>query len=205
MDTKEASGTPRPGTLSGGALALDVGLISLHSAAAQRGQIGSGGTVDIRLSFAFWDQWLLGIMGGGLLPSDHAPFEQRVVDCQTVNGTQVGCDDMARNQKSTVSNGFLGLETGYQHRFRPWRTSSLLPKVIVGYAQRLSKLSRGVNCDGCKSIPIEDVNTSGVFLAPAFAVTFGATGELAVGVRSEWYLIGDLAQRTMLDFELGLP
>ncbi|HEY2407294.1 MAG TPA: hypothetical protein VGI10_14890 [Polyangiaceae bacterium] len=201
---EQARGPNRSGTPSGIYLGFEGGIASLRSGARERGRIGFGSTLGARAGVAFWDQLAFNVAGGGLWFADKEPFSELVVDCQTVSGVTVGCGDPT-NQQSRVTGGFLSLETGYQRRFVASRSISLLPALMLGYAQRLGKLKRGVQCDGCRQVPIQDIDTSGAYLAPEFRVTLSQSGAFALSLRSEWYLTGDLTQRTLLAFELGMP
>jgi len=203
-EPENPDGTPRHGVLSGYFIGIEGGVASLKSSANDRAAIGPGGAVALSLGMALWDQLPLGFSFGGVFMEDKTPFSEFVVDCTTVGGTPVGCGD-PQSQKSTINGSFLSFETGYQRRFRPMPTVSLLPAALVGYLAAPGGLSRGVGCDGCKSIPVDGVSPGGVYLAPSFKITFGRTGFFAVALRSELFLTGDLLHRTLLGLEIGAP
>jgi hypothetical protein len=95
-------------------------------------------------------------------------------------------------------------EVGYQHRFRPWHAGSLSPGAMFGALHAFGGLKRGVNCDGCRSVKL-DADLDGYYLSPFLRLTFGSVGEMALIVRSQWFITGDVRQATVLGFEYGLP
>jgi hypothetical protein len=139
---------------------------------------------------------------GALVFKDRKPISEVVVDCTTLHGSPINCGD-PYTKESTVGGALIALDTGYQHRFRPWHSASVLPTALMGYAWNLGGLSREIGCDGCKEVPVRGVDASGLYVGPALKITFG--GFLALGLRSEVFLTGDLAHRTILDLEVGSP
>ena len=202
-DYSECS-TPRYGTLSGFYIGFDGGIVSMKADAEEREGLALGGSAQVRLGAAFWDQWVVGLGFGGYFPKDEKPFSELVVDCLSVDGTVVSCDDQARRQESGVTGTFFAFETGYQYRFRPWRTTSWSPGAFVGYLAPLGTLERRVDCQGCDGVPL-DVTMAGAYVGPFFRVTFGNVGEWAAILRSQWFVSGDLQQISQVGIEWGIP
>lgn len=73
--------TPRPGTLSGGYVALDFGALSAKNDAAERTKIGAGFAFRLRVGLEFLDQFVTNLSVGGATPSDQQPFSEMVVEC----------------------------------------------------------------------------------------------------------------------------
>jgi hypothetical protein len=191
--------TPRDGTVSGGYIGLDIGLITLKDSAKQRVQAGSGPAAQFRLGIEFWDVLLAGIGIGFGRPNDHASYTEQVVDCEYSI-----CDSTPHAQGSVVKAPFFNLEVGAQHRFRPFANGSLSTGIALGQSFGLGGMVREVNCSGCASHDL-DGSSSGTYLAPFFRITFGRLGIGGVIVRSMWYVTGDLQQITTVGGELGLP
>jgi hypothetical protein len=199
----EASHTPRQGVLTSWSLGVAGGPMALKSAAGAFARSGSGVAIAFMLGVALWDHVPINVTIGGGNLGDHQPFTEFVVDCTSYGGTTLSCGG-PHAEKSVVRTGeLLGLETGYQHRFRPWPWWSLLPAVLVGHAWMLKEFSRGVECGGCVDVPITGVDTSGVYVAPAFKLTF--VNIAAITARTEIFLTGDMAYRTLFGVEFGLP
>lgn len=196
--------TPRNGSLSGGYLALDAGIVTPSSQMGDRVGIGLGGALQVRVGFELWDTVLLGLGIGGIFPHDRRPFSQAVVDCDTVGGQVVSCDDEPHSAESTVSASLFTMETGVQRRFRPWDSTSWTPGLTLGYGASLYGLHRRVSCDGCPSFGL-DAKVSGAYVAPFFRVTFGELGMWAAVLRSNWFLTGELQQMSTLGVEFGFP
>ena len=98
----------------------------------------------------------------------------------------------------------LALETGYQHRF--WRSywTSFLPGAFAGYAWNPGGFTRGVFCDECKSVHVGGVDAGGVYVGPSLKMALAlGRGMSTVGLRSEFFLTGDMVNRTLLGFEFG--
>ena len=91
-----------------------------------------------------------------------------------------------------------------QHRFRPWRSSSISPGAMLGYAAGFQALKRGVACEGCSSTDL-GISVSGAYSAPFLRVTFGQRGMSAAVVRSAWFLNGDMQYMTTLGMEVFAP
>ncbi len=196
--------TPREGTPSGGYLAVDLGFVTPRSATADRVGIGSGFAANIRIGVEFWDQLVLGIGLGFFNFSDERPTSQSVVNCIYENGVKTVCDTSPHEEKSDVTAWAGILEAGYQRRFRPSRGVSLTPGLLMGL-QLSTRMSRGIsNCRDCSSSDV-DASASGAFLSPFFRVTFGREGTVALVLRSEWFVVGDLLQTTVFGLEYGLP
>jgi hypothetical protein len=190
--------------LSSFALGFYLGPSRLKGPAAQRAVAGPGEATLFTLALSLWDELALGLTAGRVVPRDRKPFSEVVVECTTYYGFTEGCGD-PHSAESDIVATTLSVETGYQRRFRPWRPVALLPAVLVGYTWNPGGLSREiVACDDCKKVPIGGVSARGAYVAPTFKVTF-LSGFLALGVRSEIFLTGDVAHRTMLGLELGAP
>jgi hypothetical protein len=135
---------------------------------------------------------------------DKRPYSEPVVDCTTVDGTIVDCGTSPHSEDSTVGAALFTMEGGLQHRFRPWRSTSSSPGMMLGYSTTVKGLNRSVDCDGCKSMRL-DLVTAGTYLAPFFRVTFGQTGNMARVLRSSWFLRGDIVHVTTLGIEIFAP
>jgi hypothetical protein len=190
-------------TLSGFAVGFFTGPSRLKGPAAERAVAGPGEASLFTLTLSLWDQLALGFTAGRVKPHDRKPFSQVVVECTEEYGSE-SCGD-PRSVTSDILATTVSVETGYQRRFRPWRAIALLPSVLVGYTWNPDGLSRRiVACDDCKTIPIPGVSARGAYVAPIFKLTF-LSGLFALGVRSEIFLTGDVAHRTMLGLEFGAP
>lgn len=192
-----------PGVLTSYTFGMAGGPAALKLGAEQRARAGSGGSVSLTFGVALWDHVPINFSLGRLILEDREPFTEFVVDCTTQNGVSLGCSDPHAQESKVTSGLMLGLETGYQYRFRPASWTSLVPAVIVGHIWTASGFSRGVGCDGCKSIPLSGVDVEGSYVGPSLKMTFGAS--LAVTARAEWFLNGDLSYRALFGGELGAP
>lgn len=144
-------------------------------------------------------------MGVGFYtPVDKQPTSEMTQRCDTIGSVTVSCDEPS-SQNSGVSAGFMTFESGYQYRFRPGRTSSLVPALALGYLAPFARPKRSVDCSGCPDGVSLDVHVGGVYLAPSFHVTFGADGFFALVLRSELFMTGDFAHATTLGVEFGEP
>lgn len=196
--------TPRDTTPSGGYLALDAGFFTIESKAEDRTGLRTGPVLDLRLGVEFWDQMILAFAVGSYLPVDKRGFTETVVDCTQVGTADPQCSDEPYEASSVVNETFINFEIGYQHRFRPWQSSSWSPGLMFGYQHAFGVVERGVPCKGCatETIPID---LSGPYLAPFFRITVGNVGEAALIARSQWFASSDVVQMTTLGFEYGLP
>ncbi len=202
MLTANESEAPR-GVLTGMTFGMAGGPAALKLGAEQRARAGAGGSVSLAVGVALWDHVPINFTLGRLFLDDREPFTEFVVDCTTHNGVTLGCSEPHAQESRVTSGIMLGLETGYQHRFRPASSTSLVPAVIVGHIWTPNGFSRGVACEGCTSIPLPGIDVGGTYVGPSFKVTFGAW--LAVTARAEWFLDGDLSYRALFGGELGAP
>lgn len=204
METSFAGcATPRNGVLSGLYMGVDMGYVRLDQAAERRIGAGPGLAIQLRFGVEFWDHINAGIGFGGLLLKDRDPISEMVVDCTTVEGTVVTCDDEPHSQRSNVQAGFLWIDVGAQQRIRPWLSNSFTLGAAIGY-QFGSAFSRGVDCQGCDRIDL-DATATGAYLAPFLRVTFGEMGYVAAALRWALYVSGDVASVATLGFEFGVP
>ena len=204
VELYDYSGTPRDGVLSGGYLGLDFGVVAIDEAVRERVGIGLGPAFAFRLGAVLWDHWVLGVGLAIYSPAEHRPTSEQVIVCTTLNGQSLGCDPPSR-QESTVAGAFSSFETGYQHRFRPWLSTSFTPTALIGVAAELHPPTRGVGCEGCPDSVALPVSTSGFYVAPLFRVTIGESGHYAVVARSQLFFTGNLTHFTTLGAEVGLP
>ena len=188
--------------LSGAFVALDLGVLGLRESARARAGAGPGIAGQLRVGAELWDSLSLALGVVLLQPNDRHPISVPVVDCTSVGGSTVGCGDTVSNQQSVIQGGSLAFEAGYQLRLYVAERVSLLPTLLVGYQQNVSTLARGVNCDGCPDAKKLDLATSGLYLGPALRVALGDSGWWALGLRSQWFLGGDLTQLSLLSIEL---
>ena len=100
--------TPRPGFVSGGYMALDFGLVSFDSSAAERAGVGVGPIFQVRFGAEFWDQFLAGVSLGTYSLHDKRPFSETVINCQEVSNV---CGDPSP-AKSSVATGFVTYPSG---------------------------------------------------------------------------------------------
>lgn len=197
--------TPRDGTPSGAYLTFDLGAMSPKGAAADRVGIGTGPAAQVRLGFEFWDQLVVGIGGAFLDFTDRRPTTQSVIVCTKINGADAGCDQEPSLAKSDVRAGAGSLEVGYQKRFRPSHTKSVSVGVMAGYLETFGNLTRSITfCDDCTKTTL-NADASGAYASPFIRVTFGHMGEVALVLRSQWFVTGDLLQFTTLGVEIGAP
>jgi hypothetical protein len=194
-------GTRRVGVLTGGYFALEVGFSSLRPPVADRIGADTGTAVRMRIGFELWDHVVLGAGFGFLDFGDLHPTSEQVVDCVRDQRGNETCDATPHSESSSITGAVAVLEAGYQYRFRPSRSTSLVPVLYAGY-QFSKPLERGVGCQGCPSTSL-DASARGAYLAPFLRVTF--LNIFAVFVRSDWYVTGDLVQQSSLGFEIGLP
>jgi hypothetical protein len=200
----ENRGTTRTGTLSGGYVGLDLGLFAVKKAVREKVGMGFGPGVHLRFGPVFWDHLRVGAGVGFYTPMDKRPTTEITQRCDSIENVTISCEEPSP-QGSTISGGFMTLESGYHHRFRPWRTSSLVPALALGYLAPFARPKRAVDCSGCPDgVPL-DVHTGGIYVAPSFHVTFGADGYFALVMRSELFLTGDFAHATTLGVEFGEP
>ena len=197
--------TPRNGTLSGGYLGLDIGMLKPARSTADRVGISLGPAEGVRFGLEFWDTLLIGIGVFATQPADDRRTSEAVVDCTTdVVGIST-CDTEPRRGESTIlGGGGFTVETGVQHRFRPWLAASFSPGAVMGYVAELGTLKRGVECEGCKTVEL-DASLSGGYVAPFLRVTFTQLGMYAAVVRSAWFFSGDMQHMTTLGFEVFAP
>jgi len=204
-DLPERCSTPRFGTLSGGYLALDVGFFEPSRQAAAQAGIGAGAAASLRIGFELWDTLVLGAGLSGLLPADERPTSENVVTCTSIQGAGETCETSGHPQESEIGGGLAAtFEVGLQHRFRPWRSLSISPGAMLGYAAAFHSLNRGVACDGCSSTDL-GVSVSGAYATPFLRVTFGQRGMYAAVVRSAWFLSGEMQHMTTLGIEVFAP
>lgn len=197
-------GTPRTGVLSSYFLGIDAGFLSFDPSARETVVGEFGGYFGLRLGVALWDQWAISMGFGGMFLKDTNPFKETVTDCTYLNGNLVSCEGQSE-QESTIRADGLSFESGYQRRFRPWPSSSLLPGLMVGYAFSVGGIKRGVDCEGCQSFTVADLTADGVYVAPSFRITIGESGFIGLSIRSQWFLTGDLRQLTTMGIDLGWP
>jgi hypothetical protein len=200
----EFKGTYRGGVLSGGYFGLDLGLLAVRQRARERVGIGLGPGFDFRAGVAFWDHLVIGAGVAIYAPADNDPTSELVVTCSTFDGQSLGCSGPSSEQ-SGVTGSFASFETGYQHRLRPWVSSSFTPGALLGFTAELHPPSRGVGCEGCPASVALPVSTSGLYVAPFFRITFGERGNYAFVARSQIFVTSDLAHFTTLGAEMGLP
>jgi hypothetical protein len=196
--------TPRNGTLSGGYVGLDIGMLQPARSTADRVGISLGLAEGVRFGLEFWDTLLIGIGAFATQPGDDRPTSEAVVDCTTdVVGIST-CDTEPHSVGSGIVGGGFTVETGIQRRFRPSLGVSLSPGAMLGYVAEIGALKRGVDCDGCNAVEL-DASVSGGYVAPFFRVTFSQLGTYAAVVRSAWFFSGDMQHMTTLGFELFAP
>ncbi len=196
--------TVREGTVSGGYVGLDVGLLTLTDATEQRVGAGAGPAAQLRLGLELWDRLVAGVGLGFAQLADHAPISDQAVDCDVTAGIVTSCDDAPHTGKSVVRALFFSLEAGVQERFRPSSRVSLAPGISLGQNLGLGSIKRVVECDGCRTQRL-DGSGRGTYVVPFFRVTLDRVGYMAATLRSAWFLGGDLQQLTTLGFECGLP
>lgn len=192
--------TPRPGVVSGGYVALDVGWAAFAPAAAERAGVGMGPAFHVRFGVEFFDQVLAGVGIGSYGLHDKRPFSQLVVSCQMLTNQ---CSQPS-SAETSIATGFVTAEVGYQTRFRPALAISLTPGATLGYLQSFVSLSRSIDCVDCKR-EVLDLVESGAYVAPFFRVTFDQLGWVAVILRSEWFFTSDIKHMTFLGGEVLLP
>ncbi|HVU03664.1 MAG TPA: hypothetical protein VHE30_18020 [Polyangiaceae bacterium] len=204
LEPEEPEGTPRKGTLPSYFIGLAGGFSSFRPSAESRGGIGGGGGIGLSAGLALWDQLTLAIGFGRLIYDDKRSFQDLVVECQSVGGTPVGCSN-PEERSSVVAATYFDFDVGYQTRFRPGKSVSLVPGAFVGYLATPGGVKRGVQCDDCAEYDVPGVSAKGAYVGPSFKVTFGRKGSIAVGVRSQIMLTGDLAHMTLIGVEGGAP
>jgi hypothetical protein len=80
-----------------------------------------------------------------------------------------------------------------------------MPGGMAGYALQVGPFDRSINdCIDCTVQKLPDA-VSGLFATPFVRATFGSLGNLAVCVRSQWFITGALQQATFVGFEYGMP
>lgn len=109
---------PRKGFLSGFYLGLDVGYATMAAEAAHRDGIGPGAGVHFRVGLEFWDHLIFGVGLAGLIFSDQSPVSEMVVDCTTVNGVVISCDDEPCEQGSSSVGAALLLLASVNREIR---------------------------------------------------------------------------------------
>ena len=190
--------------LSGGFAALDLGVLGLSKSARARAGVGLGIAGQLRVGAEFWDSLSLATSIVVLTPRDRRPIKVPVIDCTSVGGTVIGCGDEVSDQESVVQGGALSFEAGYQVRLQFQDRAWLLPTLLLGYQQNVSTLERKVTCGGCPDAQKLDLVTSGMYLAPAMRVAFGEKGWWALGLRSQWFVTGDVTHISLLSIEVYL-
>lgn len=157
-----------------------------------------GFTLGLSLAMTLRDHVPVAFAFSGLMLNDRMPFTERVVLC-----TSGVCGD-PYDAESHAEASLLSLEMGYQHRFWSSYWTSLLPAFLMGYAWNPGGMSRGISCDGCKSVEIDAIHVGGLYLAPSFKLSsLVGKATFAFALRSEFFLTGDLSNRTLLGFEIG--
>jgi hypothetical protein len=206
--TSDDAGAPtipptRVDTIGGYHFGLALGFIAFEPAAERRGGIGGGAALHFTGGIALWDRIPMHVGFGALVPRDRAPIYQEGVFCEVdENGLEI-CGEPEVG-KSSVSGGYLSFETGYQHRLRLSSSVALVPAGLLGYLWNVSAFSRAVGCKECQSFPV-DVNASGGYVAPLLRVAFGTHGAVALSVRTNWFMAGDLRHMTLFGLEFGAP
>lgn len=200
----EFTGTQRDGILSGGYIAVDLGILAPRQGARERAGIGLGPGFHLRAGVEFWDHLVIGVGIALYQPTDNKPTSELVVTCSTFEGREFDCGE-PRSESSGIWGSFAFVESGYQHRFRPWVSSSLTPGALMGLAAEVQAPHRGVACEGCADAVALPISTSSVYVAPFLRVTIGERGIYAVIARSQLFVTSDLAHFTTLGAEFGLP
>jgi hypothetical protein len=192
-----------PSPLTGGFIGLDAGLLALQQSARRREGLGLGFAGNLRGGFTFWGALNVNLGVGVLIPSDERPFSEMVVSCSSVGGALVDCEDDPHSLDSTVGGGVLNVEAGYEVRISPWLYPDFVPQLYAGYQANIATLERSVSCSGCSDGDQLDVATSGLYVAPALRITLDSERLWAIGVRSQWFVTGDVKQMTLLGVEFG--
>ena len=191
----------RQGVVSGFYVAVDAGMARLSREPAERIGAGNGLTFAFRLGVELMDLVIIGMDFHFTRFTDNHPFSEEVVSCTTYEGKVVGCD-APYSADSDISGVAVAIETGLQHRFRPFAVSTWTPGLMLGYAAATVK--RGVGCEGCRTEDV-DAKLAGAYLAPFFRVTLGESAHWAVIARSAWFMTGDLKHVSTVGIEFGAP
>jgi hypothetical protein len=203
-DESSSSGPPpRTGTIGAYHFGIAMGFADFERSAEQRGGIGGGSVLQITAGIALWDQLPIHFGFGPLAPSDHAPIFEKGTFCTTDADGVESCSEPSVG-RSTVSGGYLNVETGYQRRFRLSPAVALVPAGLFGYLWNSERLSRSVRCEGCRSFSI-DVDASGAYVSPSLRFVLGDPWAFGVSVRTNWFLTGDLQQMTLVGLEFLAP
>jgi hypothetical protein len=194
---------PRGEAIAAYSMGFGAGFTSLRPAAQDRIQAGPGEVFRFTLGMAFWHEIPINLNLGQVFLKDRQPFSEFVVTCTTYGNTDLGCSNPSA-QESTIQGFYASLDTGFQHRFQFLPSIALVPGALFGY-QFGGKLTRGVQCDGCKSLPVDGASLDGAFIAPSLKFVFTNTQFLALTARSEWFLSGDVRQMTTFGLDVLAP
>jgi len=183
---------------TGSFLGFDVGASTIGPSGQRGSDVGPRAlTLDLRFDVSLWQNLALG-MGLDIFEfDDKAPFSELVMDCQTVNGIVVSCDDSAHPKKSSVQAIALQYEAGYQPQFRlADDTVRLSPALLFGYMHTFKAIERSVACTDCSRSEKLPLSISAPYLTGAVELAFPWAVGFALSVRSRWYLMGDLVHTT---------
>jgi hypothetical protein len=194
---------PRGEAIAAYSIGFGAGLVSLRDGAQNRIEAGSGPALRFTAGMAFWHEIPINLNLGQVFLKDRQAFTEFVVTCTQYGNTDLGCSNPS-SQESTIQAFYGSVDTGYQHRFQFSSSVALVPGALIGY-QWSGALKRGVQCDGCKSLPVDGASLAGAFVTPTLKFVFTNAQFLALTARSEWFLSGDVKQMTTFGLDVFAP
>lgn len=166
---------------------------------------GGGYALAFTGGIAFLNEIPLNVSVGGVSLDDAATYTESVQDCYYVDGMYTNCGD-PHDESSKISGGYFSFDSGYQRRFELSKVVYLVPGLLFGYQFSINRLRRGVDCAGCQELPVPNTNLNGAYVAPTVRVSFGRRGGfIALSIRSQWYVTGDLLGATLFGVEAISP
>src|SRR5712671_715334 len=142
--------TPREGVLGAYYFGAEIGVVSIGARASDRAAVGDGAHLALRVGFALFDHLAFGFGWFGFFLHDRNPISAEVVACSPEMQASGTCHDTPTRLSTSIVSALLSAEIGYQHRFRPWATASLLPGILRGYMYNYDGVNQQISaCQDC--------------------------------------------------------
>jgi hypothetical protein len=183
--------------------ALYIGLAAGPTSTKNQAPMQAGFAGELTLGVAFWREIPLTIGVGAANLEDPLASPGGLQPCDA-NGTCPVWHDAS----SRILGQYFTINTGYQHRFQVWDAVYFVPGALIGYQAGVNQPHASTTCDDCpeQRIPIPDASLDGMYLAPTVRASFGQNGGfIALSVRSQWFVTGDLLQTTLFGLEFIAP